>query len=124
MSATHELIDRKNKRRFGLDKGNWYAAGFHRSESMTVEEVRLGCHVARPDIESWDDVPESIWAFCDVAGWDIELYNDIGNYSDEAMKNWPMVDDRCAWDTDDLDPDPCEDQTQSALVRAHGKVTP
>ncbi len=115
MGVCYMLLDLKNHRRFDLDKGGWYSLCFDGGQAFTVNEVYAACCKARPQAIDMRDVAERVWAFCDVAEWDIQLHNDHGDYDDDAMMTWPVIDARCRMSTDVMDEDPCELRTAAAL---------
>lgn len=132
MGVQFEALDRKNRRVFDLDKGNWFLSGIDGGKPMTVQEVRAGIvrvhedrYGKRNDVFGEEHATRTavrLWAFCEVAGWDVELYSDAGDYSDDAMAGWPMVGARCAGDFYRFDPDPCEEQMRAAEESATAEI--
>lgn len=118
MGVVWELLDLKNERRFGLDKGGWNALG-NDEGPLTVDDLIKICHEARPNVTSdWRNLAERLWAFCTVATWHVLLMNDCGDYPDDAMMDWPVVDERCKVAGDVMDKDLCEAETVAALFKA------
>ena len=118
MGVVWELLDLKNERRFGLDKGAWYALA-DIDAAMSVDSMVKACREARPNDESdHRDLAERLWAFCTVSCWDVMTMNDHADYPDDAMMSWPVVDERCKVAGDVMDADPCEAETVAALAKA------
>lgn len=118
MGVVWQLLDLKNERRFGLDKGGWYALA-DIDVAMSVDSMVKACREARPNDESdHRDLAERLWAFCEVACWDVMTMNDHADYHDDAMMSWPIMDERCKVAGDVMDADPCEAETVAALTRA------
>jgi hypothetical protein len=113
-----ELIDKRNRRVFDMDK--LYVGGLVGAAPMTPREVLAAyskAHAERyGDQDAIDDhdrhVAARIWAFCDVAGWDLDMHNDMG---DDDSTGYAMVDGRVGGP---FDADPCAEQTATATRAA------
>ncbi len=122
MGVCYELLDLKNKRRFELDKGDWNMCGLDVGAALTIDLVRecvaSGMRHPEENGSEWRaEFVRRLWAFCEVAGWQIQIYNDCGDYDEEEMGEWPCVDGRTC---NDIDPDPCAEQTAAAMEKARG----
>jgi len=123
MGTLWEALDKKNKRRFMLGKGYWGATSIDGGKPMTLAQVVADIEgpVFRDwprsgSPESWAQFAANVWAFCEVAGWEISIYTDTGDYDSDEEGSWPLVGGR--WSP--LEPDPCAEQTVAALERARG----
>jgi hypothetical protein len=124
MGIQWELYDLKNRRVFDLDKGAWYLADLDRGGALPLSEVhaRVNAVMAeRYGAQDPDDTAANlvtarmIWAFCEVAGWQIDLWSDTGPDPPEERDGWPLVGSRCTGLFDDFDPDPCAEQMAAKL---------
>ena len=121
MGVQFEIIDRKNQRRFDMDK--LYVRNLDTGAPLTFEQVLAEYHdgarrrYGERAIEGdyYRGVAARIWAFCEVAGWcDVEMWNDAG---EDFGPSYPVVDGRCGGP---FDPDPCAAETAAALARVPG----
>ncbi len=117
MGTQFELVDKRNRRRFDLDK--LYVHGLDTGAPRTPAEVLAEYNAAaarrygaKDPEEYYRDIVSRIWAFCEVAGWEIEGYNDAG-FDDSPAG--PVVDGRGGGE---FDPDPCAEATLHARLRA------
>lgn len=125
MGTCFELLDRTNQRRFDLDK--LYLRGLDDEKPLTLAEVRAEYARAwearyheKLDFVDEDNNVKRVWAFCEVARWNIEMHSESSEYADDAMALWPVVDGRCrGLYPDGFDTDPCAEQT-ARLLRTGG----
>lgn len=105
MGTCWEIVDKRNRRCFDLDKGNWALAKLDRGGQLSLNDVRAGIAAAFAHYcpgrlignpEYAEATTKAIWAFCEEAGWDIIVVSDVGDYPDDEMVTWPVVAGRFA----------------------------
>lgn len=84
------IADKANRREFWLGKGEWsdLLPELQKApiEPVSIEELDRRLRAAW--LSSWLDPYEpdkalALWAFCQVAGWNVELRRDTQDYDDE-----------------------------------------
>ena len=127
MGVQWGLYDLKNRRIFDLDKGDWTPLLREPMGPRSLAEVRAAVEAAivyRGGVASAadDDIRASrdraarrIWAFCEVAEWQIDLWCDANPDPPEGRGGWPCVDGRYCGN---FDPDPCAEQMAAKLAEA------
>lgn len=125
MGTQWEIVDRRNRRRFDMDK--LWVDGLTGRGPLTLAQVRAAYDAGAalrygakdPHENDYGDIARRIWAFCEVAGWDVEMFNDAG---EDFAPAYVIVDGRCGG-LEPFDPDPCAAETAAALARAGGSGT-
>lgn len=126
MGTEWYLADTKHQRAMMLGKGLGSLLSRHLREAQPVDAgapidaaaLRAAVHslhdatvrdgLAFPtEADKLDAFAAKLWAFCAVAGWSVEIRNDIGDYDDDSHR-WPTV---ASWYIGDaLDPDPLAEE--------------
>jgi hypothetical protein len=129
MGTEYFIFDKKNKRLFSLGNGTWDFFDDH----VDGVEVPLD-EVHRKVVEDWNRfrtsdftniedpvfllLSQQLWAFCQVAGWQLEVRTDVTDYEDEYVgSGWsevwtPHPKVRSRYTGVKLDPDPCAEEQE------------
>ncbi len=98
MGVQWEIVDKKNRQIYDLDKGGW---GYPYPDGPWSEEF-LGEFVSRAllergvkDVGYIAKVVAEVRRFCAHADWNVVLVCDVGDYPDDEMEKWPVVGGRC-----------------------------
>ncbi len=103
------LVDKRNHRVFKI---GWDCFGFHAEQEYPIEPVGMktlreriaksaGEQLRRP----LNDATAELWAFCEVARWDVEVRCGAIDYPEAWFNTCPLV-GNVSLDPDDLDEDP------------------
>lgn len=145
MGTEYYVFDKAHKRIFSLDKGDWstfvlvgHVAGQTLELPLVREQLVRSWNWFRDASTSityqdpWiNRVANKLWAFCQTAGWQVELRWDSKWYDDEYLGDddddhwWPPTVSSRFDDDQDLDPDPCaEEQARWELVASQQNPAP